>query len=116
MGSGAPLLLIYPVPGDLCLPPPLTRPPPPPPPPRPRPLARPVDIAFLPSAGPVFFFRFFFPPPPLHLNQDCRKFYEFIRKIMDGPGRQQGETMLLEQMEGREGEREEGGGCCTAEF
>lgn len=43
---------------------------------------------------------------------------------MDSPGRQQGETMLLEQMEGREkergiGERSAGGGGgvrCTAEF
>lgn len=73
----------------------------------------------------------FFPPsglfpPPLHLNQGCRKFYEFIRTIMDSPGRrvgrQQGETVLLEQMEGREKEkgireRSEGGRCCcTAEF
>lgn len=31
VGSGAPVLLIYPFSGYLCLPPPLTRPPPPPP-------------------------------------------------------------------------------------
>lgn len=35
---------------------------------------------------------------------------------MDSPGRQQGETVLLEQMEGREESEWGGGCCCAAEF
>lgn len=56
MGSGAPLLLIYPLPGDLCLPPPLTRPP--------LALALPLPRRGLaPSLG--RWILLFFPPPGL---------------------------------------------------
>lgn len=55
--------------------------------------------------------------PLLHLNQECSKFYEFIKMIMDSPGRhagrQQGETMAV-GTDGEKGKEEKSEGGVVA--